>query len=142
MSLARNGHQIQIIGRLGRDPELRYTANGTPVAHFSVASSRRWVGEDGQTVEETIWWRVTTWGKMAETCAKYLTKGRQVLVEGRLVPDPSTNGPRVWQGQDGSYRASFEVNADNVAFLGARPEGAGEDVTPEIEQEKSADIQF
>lgn len=115
--------RLVLVGNLGRDPEMRYTPNGTPVTSFSVATSRRYTTADGQTKDETLWFRVSAWGKLAETCNQYLTKGRSVLVEGALVGDEN-GGPRVWTGQDGKPRASFEVRAVTVRFLGRREEAA------------------
>ncbi len=114
--------RLVLVGNLGRDPEMRYTPQGTPVTSFSVATSRKYNTADGQQKEETVWFRVSVWGKQAETVNQYLTKGRQVLVEGSLVPDEN-GSPRVWTGQDGKPRASFEVRAQTVRFLGKR-EGA------------------
>jgi single-strand DNA-binding protein len=116
-------HTIIIAGHLGRDPEMRYTPSGQPVTTFSVASTRRWTGQDGQPQEETIWFRVSAFGKLAETCNQFLTKGRPVLVEGRLRPDDRGN-PRTWVGQDGMVRASYDVTAITVRFLGRREEAA------------------
>ena len=115
--------KIIIAGYLGRDPEMRYTPQGTPVTHFSVATSRRWTSADGTPGEETVWFRITAWGKLGEICNQYLSKGRPVLVEGQMKPDPATGGPRIWTGQDGAARASFEVTALTVKFLGRRDEG-------------------
>lgn len=129
--------KIIIIGNLGRDPEMRYTAQGTPVTNFSVATSRKWTSADGTPGEETVWFRVTAWKRLAETCNQYLTKGQRVFVEGQLTPDPATGGPRVWTRQDGSAGASFEIRAFTVKFLGGRAEGAA--VGPEegaIEEEE------
>src|SRR3990172_6087309 len=103
-------HTIIIVGNLGKDPEMRYTPSGQAVTSFSVATSRQYPGQNGQKVKETIGFRVSAWGKQAETCNQYLRKGSKVLVEGRLTPDPSTGGPRVWTGQNGPG-ASFEVSA-------------------------------
>jgi single-strand DNA-binding protein len=110
-------HRVIIAGYLGREPEMRHTSGGTPVTNFSVASTRRWTGSDGQQQEETVWFRVSAWGRLAEVCHDYLYKGRAVLVEGRLIPDDNGN-PRVWTGSDGEARASFEVRASAVKFLG------------------------
>jgi single-strand DNA-binding protein len=115
-------HKVIIVGNLGRDPEMRYTPDGTPVTNFSVATNRRWSNPDGSQNEETVWFRVTAWRQLAELCNQYLSKGRQVLIEGRLNPDRETGGPRVWTGNDGQPRASFEVTAINVRFLGGRGE--------------------
>lgn len=112
-------HTIIIAGYLGRDPEMRYLPNGTAVTNFSVASSRRWNDQNGQSQEETIWFRVSAFGRLAEVCNQYLGKGRPVLIEGRLRPDESGN-PRIWVGQDGVARANFEVVAQTVRFLGKR----------------------
>jgi len=114
--------RITIVGNLGNDPEMRYTPSGVPVTKFSVATNRRWTNADGTPGEETAWFRISAWRNLAETCNQYLSKGRQVLVEGRLVPDKDTGGPRVWTGNDGVARASYELTALNVIFLGGRAE--------------------
>ncbi len=119
-------HKIIIVGNLGQDPELRYTPAGQPVTNFSVATNRRWTGNDGEQREETIWFRVSVWGKQGEVCNQYLEKGRAVLIEGRLRPDPDTGSPRIWERRDGTPGASFEVTALNVRFLGRG--GSGSDV--------------
>jgi single-strand DNA-binding protein len=104
---------------------MRYTPSGQPVTSFSVATNRQYTNNSGETVKETIWFRVSVWGKMAETCNQYLKKGSKVLVEGRLTADAATGGPRIWNAQDGSPRASFEVNAQTVRFLSSRGETEG-----------------
>jgi single-strand DNA-binding protein len=111
------------VGNLGNDPELRYTPSGQAVTNLSVATNRKWTGNDGQTHEETVWFRVSVWGKQAETVNQYLSKGSKVLVEGRLTPDRENGGPRVYQAQDGKWRASYEMMADIVRFLSSRGEG-------------------
>ena len=118
-------HRIIIVGNLGRDPEMRYLPNGTPVTNFSVATNRTYTNANGERVQETIWFRVAAWGKQAETVNQYLHKGSRVLVEGRLVPDPATGGPRIWTRQDGTPAASFEINASTVRFLSSRGESNG-----------------
>jgi single-strand DNA-binding protein len=132
--------KIIIVGNLGRDPEMRYTPQGTPVTNLSVATNRRWTNADGTPGEETIWFRVSVWGKQAEACNQYLSKGRQVLVEGRLRPDPNTGGPRIWTRQDGTPGASFEITALNVRFLGGRAEGVA--MGPEEEVTEEGEIPF
>ena len=114
-------HTIIIVGRLGADPQMRYTPQGDAVTSFSVATDRQHTGADGAKVKETVWFRVSVWGKQAESCNQYLTKGKQVLVEGRLIAD-AKGGPRVYEAQ-GEKRASFEINADTVRFLSPRDEG-------------------
>jgi single-strand DNA-binding protein len=115
---------IILVGNVGRDPEMRYTPSGQAVTSFSVATNRQYTNNNGETVKETIWFRVSAWGKTGEICNQYLKKGSKVLVEGRLTADPATGGPRVWTGQDGSARASFEVSAQTVRFLSSRSETA------------------
>ena len=123
---------IIIAGNVGRDPEMRYTPSGQAVTSFSVATNRQYSNNNGETVKETVWFRVSAWGKQAETCNQYLKKGSKVLVEGRLTADPATGGPRIWNAQDGSPRASFEVSAQMVRFLSSRneTEGGGTSSTP------------
>ncbi|MFN8444104.1 MAG: single-stranded DNA-binding protein [Caldilineaceae bacterium] len=101
---------LTIVGRLGADPEMRYTSSGTPVCSFSVATDRVWNNEQGVRQEETTWHRVTTWRKQAETCAQYLTKGSMVMVTGTVKA-------RGYSNRDGQISASLEVNADVVRFL-------------------------
>lgn len=115
--------KLVLVGNLGRDPEMRYTPQGTPVTSFPVATTRKFTTADGTQKEETLWFRISVWGKQAETVQQYLAKGRQVLVEGALVGDEN-GGPRVWTGNDGKPRASFEVRAQTVRFLGKRDAGA------------------
>ena len=111
-------NKCMIIGNLGADPEMRYTANGNAVTTFRVATSRSYNGNDGERHEETEWFSVVTWNRLAETCAQYLTKGRQVYVEGRMQT-------RSWDGQDGVKRYRTELIAEEVRFLGQRGDAAG-----------------
>ena len=131
--------KLIIVGNLGRDPEMRYMSDGTPVTSFSMATSRKWTNPDGTPGEETVWFRVSAWNKTAEIAAKYLTKGRQVMIEGVLTPDKATGGPRVWTGQDGTARANFEVRADRLVLLGSRAEAGGP--SEDMAAEPSADYQ-
>jgi single-strand DNA-binding protein len=114
-----------IVGNLGRDPEMRYTPSGQAVTNFNVATNRKYTTSDGNKVEETTWFRISTWGKTAEVCNQYLKKGSKVLVEGRLNPDPETGGPKIWTRQDGTSAASFELTASQVRFLSTRVEDEG-----------------
>jgi single-strand DNA-binding protein len=123
-------HTIILVGNLGRDPEMRYTPSGQAVTNFSVAVNDNFTSSNGEKVERTIWVRVSTWGKQAEICNQYLKKGRKVLVEGRLVTDPNTGGPRIWERQDGTKSASFEVSAQTVRFLSQRSDDEGGAVPP------------
>jgi single-strand DNA-binding protein len=108
--------KLIIIGNLGRDPEMRFTPSGDPVTQFSVATSRKYGEKD-----ETTWFRVSVWGKQAESCSKYLSKGSKVLVEGRLRPDENGN-PRVYERKDGTWASSYELTAETVRFLTAKGE--------------------
>jgi single-strand DNA-binding protein len=126
---------LTIIGNLGRDPEMRYTPSGTPVTNLNVATNRVYKDANGQQVKETTWFRVSVFGKMAENCAQYLQKGRMVLVEGRLTPDKQTGSPRIWDKQDGTKGASFEVFATNVKFM---PSGQRAEAGPPVTDEEVA----
>lgn len=103
-------HKITIIGHLGRDPEMRYTPSGESVTSFSVASTRRYRTTGGEQREETMWFNISAWGRIGETCNQYLTKGRQVYLEGTL-------SNRIYQGNDGQPRISNDVRATDVQFL-------------------------
>ena len=109
-------NKVMVIGNLGADPEMRYTANGNAVTNFNVASNREYTTGDGERRQETEWFRVVTWNRLAEICSQYLEKGRQVYIEGRLQT-------RSWEGQDGQTRYTTEVIAYEVKFLG----GSGSD---------------
>ncbi len=111
-----------IVGHLGADPEMRYTPSGVPVTSFRVATNRVWTNQEGERQEKTTWFRVTAWRRLAETCNEYLSKGRLVLVEGDV--DASA-----WTASDGESRATLELTARTVKFLGGRGERA--EVGPE-----------
>jgi len=118
--------KIILVGNLGGDPTMQYMADGTAVTNFSLATNRKWTDrQTGEVQEEVTWVRVSVWGRQAEAANEYLTKGRQVMVEGRLRPDPQTGGPRLWTRQDGTVGASFEVTAIDVKFLGGNGNGNG-----------------
>ncbi len=112
--------KIIIVGNLGRDPEMRYMPDGTAVTSLNVATNRRWTQANGEAREQTIWFRVSVWGRQAETANQYLSKGRKVLVEGELTADPQTGGPKTYTRQDGTVGASFDVRAFTVKFIGGR----------------------
>jgi len=120
-----------VVGHLGRDPEMRYTPDGTPVTSFSIATTRKWTNAEGQPQEKTTWFRVTAWRKLAETCNQYLTKGRLVLVEGTVDASAWTSKTT------GEPRATLELRARTVRFLGGRGEKAEvpEEAAPAAEEE-------
>lgn len=105
-------NKVIIVGRLGSDPELKHTPQGQAVARLSVATSEQWTDKNGQKQERTEWHRVVVWSKLAEICGKYLSKGRQVYVEGRLQT-------RSWEDQQGQKKYSTEIVASTVQFLGS-----------------------
>ncbi len=107
-------NRMIIIGNLGSEPEMRFTPNGRPVTSFSVATNRRYTTSDGERREETEWFTVVTWGRLAEQCNQFLSKGRLVYVEGRLRSHS-------WEGQDGQKRYRNEIVADRVSFLDRQP---------------------
>jgi single-strand DNA-binding protein len=127
-------HTILIVGNVGKDAEMRYTPSGQAVTSFGVATNRKYSTSNGEQVDETIWFRVTTWGKQAEICNQYVKKGSKVLIEGRLTPDKATGGPRIWE-KNGEPAASFEVTAGTVRFLSSRGEGSTEQQTHELPAE-------
>jgi single-strand DNA-binding protein len=135
-------HTIIIVGNLGRDPEMRYTPGGQAVTTLNVATNRQYTSSDGTAVKETIWFRVSVWGKAAESSNQFLRKGSKVLIEGRLVPDAGTGGPRIWTRQDGTPGASFEVSANTVRFLSSRGETEGEATFGEVGAAGEEDIPF
>ncbi len=141
-------HKIILIGNLGRDPEMRYTPSGQAVTNFSMATTEKWTGQDGQLQERTIWWRVAAFGKMAETVNTYLKKGSKVYIEGRVNADPKTGGPRIYTRQDGTAGSSFEVTASTVKFLSSRgeasaaPSGGGMAESEHPVEEVGEDIPF
>jgi single-strand DNA-binding protein len=129
MPFPRN--DIEIVGNLGKDAEMRYTPGGVPVTQFSVACTREFE-QSGDKVKETTWLQVTCWKKTAEQTAN-LKKGQQVMVKGRLVPDKSTGGPRIWSRKDGTAGASFDVVAQEV-WLSLYTREEGEHYTNEASQ--------
>ena len=108
-------NKVIIVGNLGRDPELRYTAQGTPVCTFSVATNEKRKDKNGEMQDHTTWFRITLWNRQAETASQYLQKGRQVYIEGRLRVEE-------WTDRDGKPRHTLEVHATDMQFIGG---GAG-----------------
>ncbi len=114
-------NKVILIGRLGQNPEVRSTPSGSSVANFSIATSEAWNDKSGQKQERTEWHRIVVWGKQAELCQQYLSKGRQVYIEGKLQT-------RQWQDKDGQTKYTTEVHAQSIQFLGANTgqnQGAG-----------------
>jgi single-strand DNA-binding protein len=109
-----NLNKVLIIGNVGTDPEMRFTPNGNPVTTFRIATSRVFTNAEGERKQETEWFTVVTWNKLAESCNQFLTKGRRAYVEGRLRT-------RAWEGQDGQKRSRVEIVADRVLFLDRQP---------------------
>lgn len=107
-------NKVLIIGNVGNDPEMRYTPNGDPVTSFNVATNWRYTTSEGEQREETEWFRVNTWGRLAETCNQYVVRGMKVYVEGRLKSSP-------WSTQDGELRSGNEIRANEVRFLDRAP---------------------
>ena len=125
-------NRITITGNLGSEPEMRFTPNGRPATSFRVATNWRYTTPEGERKEETEWFSVVTWGKLAEQCNQFLNKGRLVYVEGRLRL-------RTWEGQDGQKRAKNEIVADRVKFLDRQAAGvAGE---TKVEEGEVGDIE-
>ncbi len=115
--MTRGLNKVMIIGNLGRDPEMRYTPSGKPVTSFSVAVSRSWVKPEGDRTETTDWFNVVAWGRLAEICSQYLTKGSLVYVEGRLET-------RSWEADNGQKHFRTEVVASDVNILDKRGRSA------------------
>lgn len=116
--MAKDLNKVQVIGRLGADPEVRMTNEGNTVTTFRVASSRTWRKADGETGEETEWFRVVAWNKLAEVCAKFLRKGSRIYIEGRLKT-------RSWQDDSGQTRYITEVIADDMIMLDSKNTSMG-----------------
>jgi single-strand DNA-binding protein len=115
-------NKVMLIGNLGRDPEVRSTASGQPVANFTLATSRRWKDKNGQRQEQTEWHTIVCWGKQAEIAGQYLTKGKQIYVEGRLQT-------RSWDDrQSGEKKYRTEIVCDFFQMLGQRGGGGGADI--------------
>ena len=111
-------NKVILLGRLGQDPELKYTPGGSPVCNFSLATTESWTDKGGQKQEKTEWHRVVVWGKLAELCNQYLSKGRQAFLEGRLQT-------RSWDDKEGNKRYTTEILASTVQFIGGASAGAG-----------------
>ena len=128
--MSRGLNKVMIIGRLGRDPEMRYTPSGRPVTTFSVATSRTWISAEGGRRTETEWFNVVAWSNLAEICKQHLSKGRLVYVEGRLQT-------RQWEDNEGNKHSSTEIVANEMIMLDERRDSGGEEYeTDEIEEDE------
>ena len=127
--MSRGLNKIMIIGRLGRDPEMRYTPSGRPVTSFSVATSRSWSTSEGERRVETEWFNVVAWGNLAEICKQHLAKGQQVYIEGRLQT-------RSWDDAEGNKHTSVEIVANEMIMLSERREAEGASDVEESEEDE------
>jgi len=123
-------NKVILVGRLGADPKITYTKDQTPVANFNIATSESWTGKDGNKQEKTEWHRITVWKKLATLCKEYLSKGKQVYIEGKLQT-------RSWEDKNGQKRYTTEILAQTVQFLSPKGEqliqGDPQDGSPENE---------
>lgn len=121
-------NKVILVGRLGQNPELRHTTQGGAVANFSLATNESYKDKEGKKIEKTEWHKIVVWGKTAEICSQYLTKGRQVYIEGKLQT-------RQWQDKEGQTKYTTEINAQHVQFLS---DGKGAAAAPEASASASA----
>ena len=131
--MSRGLNKVMLIGRLGRDPEMRYTPSGRPVTTFSIATSRTWNTSDGERRSETEWFNIVAWSNLAEICKQFLTKGQQVYIEGRLQT-------RHWEDSDGNRHSATEVVANEMIILGERRSES--DSSEEDQSEKEDEFPF
>ena len=124
-------NKVILVGRLGRDPESRFTGSGQAVCNFSLATDRSYKDRNGQTQKQTEWHKIVAWGKLAEICQKYLKKGSQIFVEGRIQS-------RQWEDQQGQKRTSFEIVAGEMRMLGSRGDAGGAAPAPHAGDESEA----
>jgi single-strand DNA-binding protein len=131
--MTRSYNRVMLIGNLGRDPELRYTPNGQAVANFSVATNEMWVNKDNERQTRTEWHRIVAWSKLAEFTSEYLSKGKQIFVEGRLRT-------RTWQDRNGNSRTTTEIWANSIILLGRKDDSlTSEAEEPQAVEEEISD---
>lgn len=126
---ARSLNRVMLLGNVGRDPEVRYTASGRAVATFTLATSQRWRDQEGNDQERTEWHRIVAWGRLGEICGEYLGKGKQAFIEGRIQS-------REWEDQDGNKRTTVEIVASDLILLGGS--GGGQGFKPDESSRKPA----
>jgi len=127
--MSRGLNKVMIIGRLGKDPEMRYTPSGRPVTTFSVATSRSWNTVDGERKTETEWFNIVAWSGLAEICNQYLNKGQQVYIEGRLQT-------RQWEDENGKRHSSVEIVANEMIILGKRLQSNDSNPEDDLEEDE------
>jgi single-strand DNA-binding protein len=123
-------NRVFLIGRLGRDPEIRHTTSGSAVANFSIATDERWTDNEGNRQTRTEWHNIVAWRKLAEICGQYLRKGRLVFIEGRIQT-------REWDDRDGNKRRTTEIVASNMQMLGGRGDGEEPSKPPQDQQQQN-----
>jgi len=126
--MSRGLNKVMLIGRLGRDAEMRYTPSGRPVTTFSLATSRTWNTSEGERRTETEWFNIVTWGSLAEICKQFLTKGQQVYIEGRMQT-------RTWEDSEGKKHSATEIVANEMIMLGERRDSIQAEGGDEIQDE-------
>jgi len=126
-------NKVMLIGNLGKDPEIRFTPDGTQVASFSIATSENWTDKSGNRQERTEWHNIVAWNKLADLAKRFLQKGRQVYVEGRIRT-------REWDDRDGNKRRTTEIVATNMVLLGSKPGGAEYGSSPQPVARQAADV--
>src|ERR1700690_830910 len=132
--MARSLNKVMLIGNLTRDPELKYTPQGTAVVTFSIATNRQWKTESGEMKDSAEFHRIVAWDKLAEICGKMLKKGIRVYVEGRLQT-------RAWQGQDGSKKKTTEIVISDMLVLDSRRDSAEINVPENLEEVKPSKVE-
>lgn len=115
--MSNSVNKVILVGRLGKDPEVKYTQGGTAIARFSLATDEVWKDQSGEKQQKTEWHNIVAWNKLAEICGQYLAKGRLVYIEGRLQT-------RSWEDKEGNKRTTTEIRADNMVMLGGKPDEA------------------
>ena len=128
-------NKVILIGNLGKDPELRYTPNGTAVGNFNIATTEVWTDKSGEKQTRTEWHRIVTWGKLAETCGEFLSKGKQVFVEGSIQT-------RSWDDKEGNKRTTTEIRAQRVVMLGKAEERSVEEADTSQEPVEDSEVPF
>lgn len=127
--MSRGLNKAMIIGNLGGDPEMRYTPSGKPLTKFQLASNRNWISAEGERKTETEWFTIIAWGKLAEICNQYLTKGQQVYIEGRIHT-------RKWKDEGGNSHSSVEITAQEMLMVGGRSDDSEPEDGPEVDPEE------